>query len=122
MMVEENVSATAMYSEASGPIPIARQIRKPKSEVNPTCPSPVASATLPRLRTSDTSSLSPTRNSSTAMLIWLRVSMKSVEATMASASGPASTPSAMKATISGWRRISPTKPRPAASKTRRAIS
>jgi hypothetical protein len=47
MIVEENVSATAMYSAGTVAYPSARAIKNPATDVKRIWPSPVASATGP---------------------------------------------------------------------------
>ena len=101
MIVLENVSATATYVDATQPSPSRSPSPKPMIDVNATCPSPVASDTTPSVRTSCTSSFSPTRNSRTATPSSANRSTLSLDSTIPNADGPTTTPTAIKLTIIG---------------------
>ncbi len=95
MMVLEKVSATAMYSASTQPLPKASVSRKPMLMVKASCPRPVASATGPMWRMCFRSSFSPTRNSSTATPICASRSMASEASTTPNTAGPAAMPTTM---------------------------
>ncbi len=78
--------------------------------------------TAPSDRTSLISSLMPTRNSNTAMPSSDRSPIWASDRTTSNAEGPAIRPTAMKLTISGWRRMMPIKPIMAAMTSRAATS
>src|SRR6056297_3271351 len=101
MIVDENVNATATYNAAVVDKPSSSAMPNPMIDVNATCPSPVISATLPVVRTRCRSSLSPTRNSNTAIPISANSSIGSVSLTQSSTDGPTMIPTAMNPTISG---------------------
>ncbi len=78
-------------------------IPNPITDVKTTWPRPVSSATDPVVRIRCRSSLSPTRNSRTAIPTFARSATCSVAVTRPNAAGPTRIPTAMYATINGWR-------------------
>jgi len=122
MIVLENVSATATYSEVTASMPRAIPMTNPRPAVNATWPRPVITATDPSERISLISSLMPTRNSRTAIPSSESSSIWASAWTISSTEGPATIPTAIKLTINGWRSSRPANPITAASISRVATS
>jgi len=103
-------------------MPRASTIASPTSAVKRIWPRPAISATRPVVRIRRRSSFRPTTNSSSAMPSSASSSISSSAVTISSADGPARMPTAMNATISGWRKRSATAPMNAATSSSAAIS